>query len=142
MFHFGNFVSSLFSSSYCIVISISKIDFGTSFPKLRSSKLALQNAGISEMIDSVQFLEQFLAFKIGIINERFVRTWLYEACWLGANSFTTWYQLGIIWKMLKHVSSMPTRFQPRKDGECIHQTTAVFEATNDCFVDNISAAII
>ena len=34
--------------------------------------------------------------------------------WLGAGSFTTQYQLGIIWKILKRVSSVSTRFQPGK----------------------------
>ena len=31
--------------------------------------------------------------------------------WLGAGSLTTRYQLGVIWKMLKQVSSVPNRFQ-------------------------------
>ena len=39
---------------------------------------------------------------------------LYKAGWLGAGLFATRYQLGIIWKMLKRVNSVPTRFQPRK----------------------------
>ena len=73
-----------------------------------------------------------------------IRAWLFETSLLDAGSYTTWYQLGIMWKMLKRVSSVPTRFKVNKIpkiADAYSKKTTVFAATYDCFVDNFSVVI-
>ena len=49
-----------------------------------------------------------------------------------------------MWKMLKRFSSVPTRFKVNKTpkmADAYSKITAVFAATYDCFVDNVSVVI-